>query len=94
MKIPRHGSTGRWPVGSGKMSLLQGGELRKTSGSIMFGGSVGYCPGWGPSITLANLQNDYILLFMEVLCLWHELWSKMPRLSFLKKQLVSFLSVV
>ena len=34
------------PVGSGKTSLLQGliGEMRKTSGSIMFGGSVGYCP--------------------------------------------------
>ena len=33
------------PVGSGKTSLLQGliGEMRKTSGSIMFGGSVGYC---------------------------------------------------
>jgi len=34
------------PVGSGKTSLLQGliGEMRKTSGSITFGGSVGYCP--------------------------------------------------
>ena len=34
------------PVGSGKTSLLQGliGEMRKTSGSIAFGGSVGYCP--------------------------------------------------
>ncbi|KDR78881.1 hypothetical protein GALMADRAFT_244520 [Galerina marginata CBS 339.88] len=34
------------PVGSGKTSLLQGliGEMRKTSGSIVFGGSVGYCP--------------------------------------------------
>ena len=34
------------PVGSGKTSLLQGliGEMRKTSGSIIFGGSVGYCP--------------------------------------------------
>ena len=33
------------PVGSGKTSLLQGliGEMRKTSGSIVFGGSVGYC---------------------------------------------------
>lgn len=33
------------PVGSGKTSLLQGliGEMRKTSGSVMFGGSVGYC---------------------------------------------------
>ena len=33
-------------VGSGKTSLLQGliGEMRKTSGSITFGGSVGYCP--------------------------------------------------
>ena len=34
------------PVGSGKTSLLQGliGEMRKTCGSITFGGSVGYCP--------------------------------------------------
>jgi ABC-type transport system involved in cytochrome bd biosynthesis fused ATPase/permease subunit len=34
------------PVGSGKTSLLQGliGEMRKTHGSIVFGGSVGYCP--------------------------------------------------
>ena len=34
------------PVGSGKTSLLQGliGEMRKTSGNIKFGGSVGYCP--------------------------------------------------
>jgi ABC-type multidrug transport system fused ATPase/permease subunit len=34
------------PVGSGKTSLLQGliGEMRKTSGKITFGGSVGYCP--------------------------------------------------
>ena len=33
------------PVGSGKTSLLQGliGEMRKTSGNITFGGSVGYC---------------------------------------------------
>ena len=36
------------PVGSGKTSLLQCliGEMRKTSGNITFGGSVGpgYCP--------------------------------------------------
>ena len=34
------------PVGSGKTSLLQGliGEMRKTSGSITFGGTIGYCP--------------------------------------------------
>ncbi|KAJ7284591.1 ABC transporter [Mycena rebaudengoi] len=33
-------------VGSGKTSLLQGmiGEMRKTSGTVKFGGSVGYCP--------------------------------------------------
>jgi len=32
-------------VGCGKTSLLQGliGEMRKTSGSIVFGGSVAYC---------------------------------------------------
>ncbi|PPQ72540.1 hypothetical protein CVT26_004018 [Gymnopilus dilepis] len=34
------------PVGSGKSSLLQGliGEMRKTAGSVTFGGSVAYCP--------------------------------------------------
>ena len=33
-------------VGSGKSSLLQGliGEMRKTSGSVTFGGTVSYCP--------------------------------------------------
>ena len=33
-------------VGSGKTSLLQGiiGEMRRTEGSITFGGSVAYCP--------------------------------------------------
>jgi ABC-type multidrug transport system fused ATPase/permease subunit len=33
-------------VGSGKSSLLQGliGEMRKTGGSVVFGGSVAYCP--------------------------------------------------
>lgn len=33
-------------VGSGKSSLLQGliGEMRKTAGSVKFGGSVAYCP--------------------------------------------------
>jgi ABC-type multidrug transport system fused ATPase/permease subunit len=33
-------------VGSGKSSLLQGliGEMRKTTGTVCFGGSVGYCP--------------------------------------------------
>jgi ABC-type glutathione transport system ATPase component len=34
------------PVGSGKSSLLQGliGEMKKTAGSVVFGGSVAYCP--------------------------------------------------
>jgi ABC-type transport system involved in cytochrome bd biosynthesis fused ATPase/permease subunit len=34
------------PVGAGKTSLLQGliGEMRRTSGSVKFGGSVSYCP--------------------------------------------------
>ena len=33
-------------VGSGKTSLLQGlvGEMRRTTGSVTFGGSVSYCP--------------------------------------------------
>ncbi|KAJ7593418.1 ABC transporter [Mycena floridula] len=34
------------PVGAGKSSLLQAiiGEMRRTSGSVVFGASVGYCP--------------------------------------------------
>jgi ABC-type polysaccharide/polyol phosphate transport system ATPase subunit len=34
------------PVGSGKSSLLQGliGEMRQTSGDVLFGASVSYCP--------------------------------------------------
>lgn len=34
------------PVGTGKTSLLEGliGEMRKTTGTVQFGGSVGYCP--------------------------------------------------
>lgn len=34
------------PVGSGKSSLLQAlvGEMRKTGGTVKFGGSVSYCP--------------------------------------------------
>lgn len=33
-------------IGSGKSSLLQGmiGEMRRTSGTVVFGGSVSYCP--------------------------------------------------
>jgi ABC-type multidrug transport system fused ATPase/permease subunit len=33
-------------IGSGKSSLLQGviGEMRRTSGKVVFGGSVSYCP--------------------------------------------------
>jgi ABC-type multidrug transport system fused ATPase/permease subunit len=34
------------PVGTGKTSLLEGiiGEMRRTAGTVKFGGSVGYCP--------------------------------------------------
>lgn len=34
------------PVGTGKTSLLQGliGEMRRTSGSVTFGGTLSYCP--------------------------------------------------
>lgn len=34
------------PVGAGKSSLLQGliGEMRKTAGSVTFGGTLSYCP--------------------------------------------------
>jgi len=33
-------------IGSGKSSLLQGliGEMRRTSGEVVFGGTVSYCP--------------------------------------------------
>ncbi|KAJ8692856.1 hypothetical protein PTI98_010127 [Pleurotus ostreatus] len=43
-------------VGSGKTSLLQGiiGEMRRTSGTVTFGGSVGYCPqtAWIQNLTI------------------------------------------
>ncbi|CAE6465597.1 unnamed protein product [Rhizoctonia solani] len=46
------------PVGSGKSSLLQGliGEMRRESGSVTFGGSVGYCPqtAWIQSATVRD----------------------------------------
>lgn len=34
------------PVGSGKSSLLEGmiGEMRRTTGSVRFNGTVAYCP--------------------------------------------------
>jgi ABC-type multidrug transport system fused ATPase/permease subunit len=34
------------PVGTGKTSLLEGliGEMRRTAGTVTFGGTVGYCP--------------------------------------------------
>jgi ABC-type transport system involved in cytochrome bd biosynthesis fused ATPase/permease subunit len=34
------------PVGTGKTSLLQGiiGEMRRTAGTVKFGGTVSYCP--------------------------------------------------
>lgn len=47
MKIPRGALCAIvGPVGSGKSSLLQGliGEMRRTAGTVTFGGSVGYCP--------------------------------------------------
>ncbi|CAG8620597.1 18107_t:CDS:10 [Acaulospora morrowiae] len=46
------------PVGSGKTSLLSAlvGEMKKISGEITFGGSVGYCPqtAWIQNATLRN----------------------------------------
>lgn len=59
MKIPRGsliGVVGR--VGSGKSSLLQGmiGEMRRVSGTVMFGGKVAYCPqiAWIQNASLVN----------------------------------------
>ena len=56
------------PVGSGKTSLLQGliGEMRKTSGSITFGGSIGYCPqsAWiqvGSGFFASEFLTEYLL---------------------------------
>jgi len=58
------------PVGSGKTSLLQGliGEMRKTEGNIVFGGSVGYCPqsAWIqvrsiPRYRFLRLYSDFFL---------------------------------
>ena len=56
-------------VGSGKTSLLQGliGDMRKTEGSVRFGGSVAYCSqsawiqvGYLPHATKLNALNLYI----------------------------------
>lgn len=51
------------PVGSGKSSLLQGliGEMRKTSGTVKFGGSVAYCP------QVAWIQVRNLLLLRSLL---------------------------
>ncbi|KAF7976598.1 hypothetical protein HWV62_6090 [Athelia sp. TMB] len=50
------------PVGAGKTSLLQGliGEMRRTSGSVKFGGSVSYCPqsAW-IQVTLLKCRFSY-----------------------------------
>jgi ABC-type transport system involved in cytochrome bd biosynthesis fused ATPase/permease subunit len=49
------------PVGCGKSSLLQGliGEMRKTSGSVKFGGSIAYCP------QVAWIQVQFHLVFLS-----------------------------
>jgi ABC-type polysaccharide/polyol phosphate transport system ATPase subunit len=49
-------------VGSGKSSLLQGliGDMRKTEGSVRFGGSVAYCS------QTAWIQVSYFLNFAKV----------------------------
>jgi ABC-type transport system involved in cytochrome bd biosynthesis fused ATPase/permease subunit len=57
------------PLGSGKTSLLQGliGEMRKTQGSIVFGGSVGYCS-----------QSAWIQVCSIFRCGWLGLPSEQP----------------
>jgi ABC-type transport system involved in cytochrome bd biosynthesis fused ATPase/permease subunit len=52
------------PVGTGKSSLLQGivGEMRKTAGTIKFGGSVAYCP------QMAWIQVNIIPAFDSFCC--------------------------
>ena len=53
-------------VGSGKSSLLQGliGEMRRTSGSVTFGGTVSYCPqsAWIQVKSLHNLHLFFLLI--------------------------------
>jgi ABC-type glutathione transport system ATPase component len=61
LEIPRGGLVAIvGPVGTGKTSLLQGiiGEMRKTAGSVEFGGSVGYCP------QSAWIQANFIFLIV------------------------------
>jgi ABC-type multidrug transport system fused ATPase/permease subunit len=54
-------------VGSGKSSLLQGliGDMRKTDGSVRFGGSVAYCSqsAW---IQVRSLFSDFWLNAFEI----------------------------
>ena len=56
-------------VGSGKTSLLQGliGEMRKTSGNITFGGSVGYCPqsAWiQVGVGVGFFDSEWLIIFI------------------------------
>lgn len=63
LKIPRGQlTTIVGAVGSGKTSLLQGliGDMRKTEGSVRFGGSVAYCS------QSAWIQVSYLPEFCEV----------------------------
>ena len=58
------------PVGSGKTSLLQGliGEMRKTSGKITFGGSVGYCPqsAWiQVGVGVGFFDSEWLIIFIS-----------------------------
>ena len=56
-------------VGSGKTNLLQGliGEMRKTSGNITFGGSVGYCPqsAWiQVGVGVGFFDSEWLIIFI------------------------------
>ena len=57
-------------VGSGKSSLLQGliGEMRMTTGNVVFGGSVGYCPqiAWiqVPHSDFVKKRSLYLIFFV------------------------------
>ncbi|KAG1728440.1 hypothetical protein EDB19DRAFT_1642493 [Suillus lakei] len=72
------------PVGSGKSSLMQGliGEMRKVSGHVSFGGSVGYCPqtAWIQNATLRDnitfgrlFEEDRYWRVLEIACLLPDL---------------------
>lgn len=60
-------------VGAGKSSLLQGliGEMRRTAGSVKFGGSVGYCP----QSAWIQVRAAAMCLFFQCACAAADEWT-------------------